>query len=439
MKKIKLILGSLLLCVLSCDKDNDSIDQNTDDLICENCAIEVTKDNSRVWHFNQQVNLLPAGSQGAKSAAATNSVELTLNAIVDPLYVNHDGEEVLLNANHVAVKNKRIAASYSLIGAPYFGAIDIIEAPEDAFPSLAGTLLLPDRDIDAVDFVNRNHILVGGGFDAQVHYGGNHPSFLGRYQIKLNEETEVLSLTEKNLYHSIFGNKLRNVQTTNGIITGSGGGNSGIIFAYNENENTIIEHTSGETQGLYILDTSIEAEDKNYKFVALAYNDNDDSIKAFYYDISKETDVMTFSYEVSLGTYPNTDVEAKHSVLAIKKDYLIVSLGTEGIGVFKIETAENETKSALLTQQLKSELLNENNVSHVINSFVYKSKTLYVAAGGAGFYLIDYNTSQNLLKTAFSKMELPIGESVNSVAISDNDLLIASTRGVSIYTITELE
>lgn len=84
-------------------------------------------------------------------------------------------------------------------------------------------------------------------------------------------------------------------------------------------------------------------------------------------------------------------------------------------------------------------MLNENNVSHVINSFVYKGKTLYVAAGGAGFYLIDYNTSQNLLKTAVSKMELPIGESVNSVAISDNDLLIASTRGVSIYTITELE
>ena len=84
---------------------------------------------------------------------------------------------------------------------------------------------------------------------------------------------------------------------------------------------------------------------------------------------------MSFSYEVSLGIF-NINVEAKHSLTAIKRDWLAVSLGSEGIGVFKIETATEGDKGARLVQQFKSEILDPNKPDDVVNSFTYKSRCI---------------------------------------------------------------
>mgnify|MGYP003635234308 FL=1 len=441
MKKIILLFSVLMLLVVSCEKDSDNIideEQVSEDLICEDCGIEVTKDNSRLSEYEQDVVInsvtgKTSKNTGVSKSSKVNGIRLRLKAIVDPLYVTHKGQEVLLNANHVAVKNRRVAASYSLVGEPYSGGVDVISVPRNGFPSLEGTLILPDRDVDAVDFSDDNHLLLGGGFDAQVYYGGDHPSFLGRYQINYNKNTDVFSLKEEDIFHSIFGNKLRSIKTIEGVITGSGGGNSGVIYAFNEETNTIIQHNSAETEGLFILDTSVELDNNEYKFVALAFNNDTKELQAFYYDISKETDVMLFSYVVSLGTFNNINIEAKHSATAIKKDWLAVSLGSDGIAVFNIRTDSSENKTAFLVQQIKEEILDSNEPDDVVNSFVFESGVFYVAAGGAGFYLIEYDYQRNKLKTDFSHVDFGEGDSVNGVAISGEDLVIASTKGISIY------
>lgn len=435
-----------MLIIWSCNKDSDNIIEEeiiSEDLICEDCGIEVTKDNSRLSEYEQDVIINSGTSKSSKisgtsKSSKVNGIRLKLKATVEPLYVTHNGQEVLLNANHVAVKNRRVAASYSLVGEPYSGGVDVISVPKNGFPSLDGTLILPDRDVDAIDFSDGRHLLLGGGFDAQVYYGGDYPSFLGRYQINHNKKTDVFSLKEEDMFHSIFGNKLRSIKTIQGIITGSGGGNSGIIYAFNEQTNTIIEHNSSETEGLFILDTSIELDKNKYKFVALAFNNNTKELKAFYYDISKQTDVMEFSYAVSLGIFNDVNVEAKHSVSAIRKNWLAVSLGNDGIGLFNIKTDNSGNKTADYVQQIKSEILDPNKPDDVVNSFVFKSGVFYVAAGGAGFYLIEYDFKTNKLKTDFSHVEFSKGNSVNGVAISGEDLVIASTKGVSIYKISGL-
>ena len=434
---------SMLLFFVSCQKDSDEIDvelQLEEDLICEDCDIEVTKDNTRISQFDEEIVIKSISGKSSKVSQSSilNNVRIRLRAIVDPLYVNHKGQNVLLNANHVAVKNRKVAASYSLVGEPYSGGVDVLSVPENGFPNLDGTLLLPDRDVDAIDFSDGKNLLLGGGFDAQIHYGGDYPSFLGHYKINHNKKTDVFSLAENNIYHSIFGNKLRSIKTIQGIITGSGGGDSGVIFAFNEKNNTLIEHKSGETEGLFILDTSIELHQNTYKFVALAFNNDTKELKAFYYDFSKQTDVMTFSYDVSLGTFNDINIEAKHSVVAIRKDWLAVSLGNDGIGVFNIKTDNSGNKTADLKQQIKDEILNPNKPYDVVNSFVFKSGLFYVAAGGAGFYLIEYDFKKNKLKSDFAHVEFPSGDSVNGVAISGEDLVIASTKGVSIYKISGL-
>ncbi len=430
-----------MLLIVSCDKDSSGIideEQLSEDLICEDCGIEVTKDVSRLSEFDQDVLINSINGETSKTSKV-NGMRLRLKAIVDPLYVTYKGQQVLLNANHIAVKNRRVAASYSLVGEPYSGAVDVISVPRNGSPSLEGTLILPDRDVDAVDFSDDNHILLGGGFDAQVYYGGDYPSFLGRYQIKYNDDTDVLSLKEEDMFHSIFGNKLRSIKTIEGVITGAGGGNSGIIYAFNEQTNTIIDNSSSETEGLFILDTSVELDNNEYKFVALAFNNETKELQAFYYDISKETDIMTFSYVVSLGTFNNINVEAKYSVAAITKDWLAVSLGADGIGVFNIRTDNSGNKTAFLIQQIKDEILDSNKPDDVVNSFVFDRGVFYIAAGGAGFYLIEYDYQRNKMRNNFSHVDFGEGDSVNGVAISGEDLVIASTKGVSIYKLSGLK
>lgn len=435
MKK-NLFFFSFLLLIISCEKDYNSIEEESiePDLVCEGCDISVTNEASRVTQYDQVINLASRGNKSSLSAK-TNKISLRLKATVDPLYIDYNGVKKLLNANHVAVKSRRIAASYSLRGEPYSGGVDVISMPKGGHAKLLGTLVIPDRDIDAISFLGKNNLLFGGGFDARKFYGGDYPSFFGQYKIKYNKRTEVFSLREDQLFHSMFGNKLRSLKYMYGMVSGSGGGNSGIIFAYDEQTNTIIKNNSSETEGLFILDTSIERKGNKYDFIALAFDNDTKELKAFYYDISKQTNIMNFSYSVSLGTY-NMNVEAKHSIAVPKQGRLAVSLGSDGIGLFKIVTNENGVKYAVLSQQIKSEILDAGRPNEVVNSFTYKGGIFYVAAGEAGILIMPYNSTRNLISENFLQVEFPVGISVNSIAKSDNNLVVATTEGLSIYTVS---
>lgn len=435
MKKI-LFLFSFLLVIFSCEKDIDSIEEEAfePDLICEGCDISVTNEASRVTQYDQAVNLSSRGNKSSLSAKL-NKISLRLKATVDPLYIEYNGGMELLNANHVDVKSRRIAASYSLRGEPYSGGVDVLSMPKGGRAKLEGTLVVPDRDIDAISFMGKNNLLFGGGFDARKFYGGDYPSFFGQYKIQYNKKTEVFSLREDQLFHSMFGNKLRSLKYMYSMVSGSGGGNSGIIFAYDEKTNKIIKHESNETKGLFILDTSIEKNGNKYDFIALGFDNNTKELKAFYYDISKQTNIMSFSYVVSLGTY-NLNVEAKHSISVPKKGRLAVSLGSDGIGLFKISTNQNNGKYAELSQQIKGEILNPNNSKEVVNSFTYKKGVFYVAAGEAGILIMPYNSNKNIISEDFLQVDFPDGSSVNSIAKSDSDLVVATTEGLSIYTVS---
>jgi len=434
MKKI-LFLFSFLFLIISCEKDFDSlpVEEILEDLVCEGCDISITNDADRVTQYDQDVNLSSRGNKSSLSAK-TNKISLRLKATVDPLYIDYNGSRELLNANHVDVKSRRIAASYSLRGEPYSGGVDVLSMPKGGKAKLEGTLVVPDRDIDAISFLGKNNLLFGGGFDARIFYGGDYPSFFGQYKIQYNKKTDVFSLREDQLFHSMFGNKLRSLKYMYGMVSGAGGGNSGIIFAYDEQTNTIIKHNSNETEGLFILDTSIEKKDNKYDFIALAFNNQTKELTAFYYDISKKTNIMNFSYSVSLGTY-NLNVEAKHSIAVPKKGRLAVSLGSDGIALFKINKNENNVYYATLSQQLKSEFLNPQKPNEVINSFTYKGDIFYVAAGEAGIIIMPYNSKNNVISEDFLQVEFPNNISVNSIAKSDNDLVVATTLGLSIYTV----
>ena len=125
--------------------------------------------------YNTIVNLSTTGTTGKSSQTSKNSaVSIELKATLDPIYIDINGQNTLLNANQVAVKNKRIAASYSLIGEPYSGAVDVLSVDRSGNVNLDGTLVLPDRDIDAIDFISTTNLIFGGGFDARVYYGSRY-------------------------------------------------------------------------------------------------------------------------------------------------------------------------------------------------------------------------------------------------------------------------
>ncbi|MFD1294016.1 hypothetical protein ACFQ5N_09235 [Lutibacter holmesii] len=431
MKKY-LFLFSFLLLLCSCENETDVLTDDTidPDLICEDCDIDIVKDSNRLTQYNQTVTLSQRGVKSKNTTSKVEDISLILKAKLAPLYITHEEQEVMLNANHVSVYGKKIAASYSLAGEPYSGAVDILYDSGELV-NLQGTLLLPHRDIDAVSLFDSSNLFLGGGFDATEFYGGDHPSFFAGYEFKYNEKSDMLSLQENQVFHSVFGNKLRNIKSDKSIITGSGGGNSGVIFAFDENTETLILNESNETNGLYILDTSIEKRDGLYYFVAIAYNDSTKELKAFSYLISIETNIMTLNYEVSLGIF-DLNVEAKHSLVLPRKDVLVVSLGSEGMGIYKVTTSDDKA-TATLKHQLKEEILDTSEPNHVVNSIVYHADMFYVAAGGAGIYIIPYVTTDVKFDENFYHVDSDPGISINNIGRSDDELVVATTEGISIY------
>ena len=144
-------------------------------------------------------------------------------------------------------------------------------------------------------------------------------------------------------------------------------------------------------------------------------------------------DAISGTYEVSLGTF-DLNVEAKHSLALPRKDVLVVSLGSGGIGVFKLINDGVNTK-AELSHQLKDEILDSTKPNHVVNSFAFSSDVFYVAAGEAGIYIIPYISNLSKLDENFYHIDSKPGISINSIGKSEDELVVATTEGVSIYSI----
>ncbi len=427
MKKVTPIFLALLLTI-SCQKDPINIVDEANSN-CTDCNIEITKDASRLELFDSNVNIIKS-TYSKSSKIVADTIDLVLKAKLNPLIVNYNGREVLLNANHVAVRSNRVAVSYSIVGEPYGGAIDIIDIPKNKNVTLEGTLLIPDKDIDAVDFDSRTRLMFGGGLNVDLFPNANSSSFFEYYSLKSQTKNpkdfnlkKLFSFTER------FGNKLNSIKDLSGTLIGSGGGNDGTIFIYNKKEKKVFLDQSNLMSGLFIFDTSVTKQNGNNVFIAVAYNNNSKELKAFYYDINSKTSDLSFKYEVSLGNW-NLNVEAKHSIMAPKSNVLIVSLEQEGIGVFKLQET-NGIENASLVQQVKDEILDPNNPDEVVNSFSYYKRVVYAAAGAGGILILPYSNKR--LKLSYEYKVEVLGESVNSILRKNDNLVVGSTSGVWIF------
>jgi len=428
----KLLPFIVLIIVASCQKGviNDLNVNPIANSTCDSCNVKITKDSNRLKVYNQTINLEQEQSKAGRIAGSktADTLALTLKAILNPLTINYNGKDILLNANHVSVKSNRVAASYSIVGEPYGGAVDIIDIPKNKNVSLEGTLLMPNEDIDAVDFDGRTRLLFGGGLNVDLFPEASSSSFFEYYSLNsITKNTKEFNLKKLKEYTSRFGFKLNSIKAMSGYVFGSGGGPGGKVFMFNKKTKNVSLDESFNTSGLFIFDTTI-AKDGNKKYiVAFAYDQGLQEVKALYYSILSK-DQIQFSYEVNLGNF-KLNVEAKHTIISPKKNVLIVSLEQEGIGVFKVQE-KNGTHTATLHQQLKSKILNPSNPDETINSFSYNRGVFYVAAGAGGVLIMPYKSKIQTLLYAY-KVPVP-GESVNSTSRSDDNLVVASTSGVRI-------
>ena len=421
MKQLKLLVLVLFLIVQACQKDDSNF--NGDQNNCEDCNFSYVKDENRLEIVNSSITLQDKGI----TSRTGETLELNLKAILAPLTIDYQGEETLLNANHVTVRNRRVAASYSIVGEPYGGAIDIIDLPNNKNPSLEGTLLIPDKDVDFVEWNSRTKLLFGGGLNMATYPEAASASTFEYYGINDTRKTGEFSLTRIKEYNEHFGNKLNKIGKVNGKIAGSGGGSNGSIFVYDKNSNQIYKDESGMMTGLYIMDFTQAKNGSENKMAVMAYDNTSKELKLFYYKVkSKE---LVYDFNVSLGNW-DLNIEAKHSIRSPKKDILFVSLEQNGVGVFEIGE-DNGEKTATMIQQVKDDMLDPSNPDEVVNSFSYSNKKLWVAGGAAGVLILNFNTNTNILEYKF-QVEVP-GESVNSILKNGDNLVVASTSGVRIF------
>jgi len=429
----KILLFIVLIVVASCQKNafnalnvNPNATSN-----CDSCNIQITKDSSRLQIYNQDVNLIQEQSKASKVAGSkvADTISLTLKAKLEPLTINYNGKDVLLNANDISVKSNRVAVSYSIVGEPYGGAVDIIDIPKNKDVNLEGTLLIPNKDIDAVDFDSRKRLLFGGGLNVDLFPEALSSSFFEEYSLKsVARNTKDFNLKKLDEYTSKFGNKLNSIKSVGTYIIGSGGGQNGKLFVFNKKTGDVFLDNSNNMAGLFIFDTTIAVLNNKRYVIALAYDNNSKELKAFYFRLVSSS-LMYYSYDVDLGNF-NLNVEAKHSIVSPQRNVLVVSLEQEGIGVFKIKE-KNANHTATLNQQLKGEIVNPTNPDEVVNSFSYYRGVFYVAAGAGGVLIMPYKSKTKTLLYAY-KIPVP-GESVNSTSRKDDNLVVASTSGVRIF------
>jgi len=284
----KLLLLIVLIIVASCQNNalNDlNVNPNTTSN-CDSCNIQITKDSSRLQVYNQDVNLIQEQSKASKVAGSktADTISLTLKAKLEPLTINYNGKDVLLNANDISVKSNRVAVSYSIVGEPYGGAVDIIDIPKNKDVNLEGTLLIPNKDIDAVDFDSRKRLLFGGGLNVDLFPEALSSSFFEEYSLKsVARNTKDFNLKKLDEYTSKFGNKLNSIKSIGTYIIGSGGGQNGKLFVFNKKTGDVYLDNSNNMSGLFIFDTTIAVMNNIRYAIVLAYDNNSKELKAFYY------------------------------------------------------------------------------------------------------------------------------------------------------------
>jgi hypothetical protein len=379
-KNIGLLAFFTILLFVSCDKNDDSTDNQSQ----TNDKIEINNDlfslNKRLDYTNSGVLTITNSSTTNKTAASTSDFPLVQIAEINPPF---DSNGRKLQANHVAVNGNYAYVAYTMIGDDYSGAIDLIDITDPYKPKLVNSALIANTDITSLVYSNGN-LIIAGATDIDKNPSLTNPSII------INMQLSSGLLTDKYTINALEG-KVSTDLVVNSTSYFATTGDQGSLYKINSSTKQI----SGKVTVEDLRSLAINGD----KIITL-------SGKKGVNIYSESTLTLQKSFTTS------TDVSGAKRTIDVDGQKLLISEGYNGLGIYDINSG-----AKLQTIGLTS---GEDNVTNAVS---VNSGYTFVANGAAGLNVYKSGTQLTLLGT------IDIAGSSNYVKSSGDFIYIASGKG----------
>lgn len=382
MKKNVYLFSFLALSLLiSCDDNNDNKnDQSLD-------SITITSDqntlNQRLDYTNSGVIAIENGSLTGKTAENTvTSFPLVQIAEIKPPV---DANGKTLQASHVTVNGNYAYVSYITRGDVYSGAIDVIDVSDPYKPKLVTSALIPNTDITSLTYSNGN-LIIGAAKDVDKDpLLGSNPAVV--FNMPLSSGLLTDKLTTNYLESRVTTDVAANTSNYFAVT-----GDNGSLFKIS----TSTKAVTGKTAMADLRSIALTSD----KVVTLSGTKG--------VNIYNQT---TLALQKSFTT--STDVSGAKRTMDIDGTKLLVSEGSNGLGVYDINSGSKLQTIAIATA-------GEDNVTNAVS---INDGYAFLANGALGLNVYQPGTQYSLLGS------VGIAGSSNYVKSSGNYIYVASGTG----------
>ncbi|MGN7811096.1 hypothetical protein [Flavobacterium sp. 22076] len=382
MKKNVYLFSFLALSLLiSCDDNNDNKnDQSLD-------SITITSDqntlNQRLDYTNSGVIAIENGALTGKTAENTvTSFPLVQIAEIKPPV---DANGKTLQASHVTVNGNYAYVSYITRGDVYSGAIDVIDVSDPYKPKLVTSALIPNTDITSLTYSNGN-LIIGAAKDVDKDpLLGSNPAVV--FNMPLSSGLLTDKLTTNYLESRVTTDVAANTSNYFAVT-----GDNGSLFKIS----TSTKAVTGKTAMADLRSIALTSD----KVVTLSGTKG--------VNIYNQT---TLALQKSFTT--STDVSGAKRTMDIDGTKLLVSEGSNGLGVYDINSGSKLQTIAIATA-------GEDNVTNAVS---INDGYAFLANGALGLNVYQPGTQYSLLGS------VGIAGSSNYVKSSGNYIYVASGTG----------
>ncbi|TRO67488.1 hypothetical protein [Christiangramia sabulilitoris] len=397
----KRLLGLGLFTALiftSCEND-DSIPESLDkDYNTSNDESEL--DSAINFDETGVIGIANINSHRGEESASAFGIEQI--AFIEPPVVN--GES--LRATHVDVKGDFAYVSYNKEGAIYLGGIDIIDVSDKYHPVLVSRMKTDIADINSLYMDNKGYLVFTGASAREANDGAGNRSIQGFVAVQNGRFSGDFQIDYSNP-----GNAGVHILVVNGeaiIISGDAGGVGNFTYP---GYLTPFDNKSFLDYG---------------DLRSAAYKNNILAV------LSGEAGLLSLG--INGGLVENSRIptaaltpESKRTI-AWFGDNVLVSEGTEGVGIYNFEAG---TKIASLPLKVHPDATAISTSDQVTNAVSTDNNFIYMANGGAGLDIIKLNERLNPLAEGIAEIQ----GSANFVQAKGEYIYVASGRGLKILKI----
>jgi len=356
MKKVNLLLWSVILFTISCSDETtvfsdpqDEIQLEKSDLVLKNSVIY---DASGVLDIAEE-DVISGKSSSSGKVDEAGDYPLTLVAQINPPSFS-GGEN--LTATHVHLDGDYAYVSYNTAEESYVGAIDIINIKNPLEPSVTSRLYYSNADINSVEY-NDGYVYAVGGVDAEKSVRATSNSFVAKIPVSGGRMS-----TSAIIYGFQEGFNSTDIEVTPIHVVVSSGGD-GTITVYDKRDLSVIREAAFQDLRSVAMD--------NDQFAVL--------------DAGKGVSILDSELNITKEISINTDFGAgTKRTLAFNGDEVLVPEGTKGAGLYSVS-------SGSLIEYIPI-LIDPNGTStegRETNAVAANEEVILMANGGAGLCLSE--------------------------------------------------